>query len=340
MPRSRSEIQERKAVPVIGIDARRPRLAAGPRFDWVGRGDAMETDRMPAPELRHETRHARIDILKAAQQARSTRHLARIPEPGCSVHLITNGTFDFWDFIHATLSLATPRIALEFYASTWILNRRCAVSLLDLYDRGLIRKIGLITGIYFKRRESSVFHTVYEGLRTRGQRFMAAANHSKWFAMRLDDGTGIVAAGSANFTENGNAEQVSVTNDVSLFEFYREWAENILGHQPLPPIGTVRASVALPEFDRREPEAPSNRRRPFALPAAGLGAFVATRDMTDREAVQRWKTNPPLCPRWGSHFVAPGSQPRQRLRRRSPRRGDRRAHSSDLPPRVDPAHRP
>lgn len=303
MPRSRSEIEERKAVPVIGIDSRRPVFSVGRPFDWVGRGDVMETDRMPAPDLRYEISHSRIDLLREAQLSRSTRHLARIPEPGCSLHLITNGTFDFWDFIHAMLAKAAPRVALDFYASTWILNRRCGISLLDLFDRGLIRRIGLITGLYFKRRESSVFHAVYEGLRTRGQRFMASPNHSKWFAMQLDDGTGIVAEGSANFTENGNAEQVCITNDAGLFAFYKEWADGILGTQPLPPLGTVRESIALPEFEQRPAEAPSNRRRPAALAAAGLGAFAATRDAADRANVQRWKTNPPFCPRWGDHFA-------------------------------------
>lgn len=182
---------------------------------------------MPPDNLSY-SRQAKISTINAMKRKFAIEHIGRLPEPSESIHIVTNARFDFWDWVPAILKIAEPRIAEEWYGSTWILNRRNAVELLTLYDEGKIRSIAMITGIYFKRRESAVFATLYEGLMQRGQRFKACLNHSKWFTMRLDDGTGITVESSANFTENGNVETHVYTNDRGLFEFHKSWATDLL----------------------------------------------------------------------------------------------------------------
>ena len=198
-------------------------------FDFLNRDEQLESQRMPADNLKH-TQDAKHKTLKALQRKFAMEHIGEIPKPGQSVHIITNARVDFWDFTPALLNLAAPRIALRWYGSTWILNRRNAIELLQLRDEGKIRSAGLITGIYFKRREAAVFATVYEGLRKRGDRFKACLNHSKWIAMVLDDGTGLVCISSANFTENGNIETHCLTNDRAVFDFYADFADDLLDH--------------------------------------------------------------------------------------------------------------
>lgn len=198
-----------------------------PDFSWVGKDDELESERMVPDDIKY-VREAKIETYKALKRKFAIRHLEKIPEPGTSVHIVTNARFDFWDWVPAILEMAAPRFAVEWYGSTWILNRRNALELLKLFDEGKIRKIGFLTGIYFKRRKSAVFATVYEGLQARGQQFKACLNHSKWFSMLLDDGTGLTVEGSANFTENGNIETFVYTNDRGLFEFHKEWADELL----------------------------------------------------------------------------------------------------------------
>jgi hypothetical protein len=124
--------------------------------------------------------------------------------------------------------MAQPAVIEEFYASTWILNRRNAVELLELFDKGKIRKIGFLTGLYFKRRESATFATLYEGLSARGQRFRACQNHSKFFTALFSDGKALTCESSANFTKNGNIETHVLTNDRGLYQFHKSWVEEIL----------------------------------------------------------------------------------------------------------------
>lgn len=306
-PRSQSDAQDRRRsrLDLFTPEARPPRFAVRDvDFDQVLAEQKAAAAQAP-PASRVELKLARIETIKAAHRTRATRLLARIPEPACSVHMMTGGSFDFWDYIHAILDLAAPRVCDQFYGSTWIMNRTNAKDLLALMDAGRIRKVGIITGVYFQRRESSVFHMIYEGLRRRGQRFKACANHSKWFAMALDDGTRLVAEGSANFTENGNAEQVAITHSPELFDYYREWAEEVLGDLPLVDLKTCERDT-LEAFDPSAPLKPAkvaHRRRPAAQGHAGIGAFCATRDQVDRRTVQQWKSAPRPDPGWTGHFA-------------------------------------
>ncbi len=190
--------------------------------------DELETEVVPDRCLAYG-HTPKLRTVNAMKRRWAISEIGRLPEPGESIHIVSNARFDFWDWVPAIIEMAAPRVVDEWFGSTWILNRRNAVELLALYDASKIRRIGFITGIYFKRRESAVFATLYEGLKARGQRFKAALNHSKWFAMRFDDGTGITVEASANFTENGNMEQFVYTNDAGLFDFYRDFANTVLG---------------------------------------------------------------------------------------------------------------
>jgi hypothetical protein len=196
-------------------------------FDFVTQGDQLETDVMPQAGLKH-VREAKVKTLTALHRQWCFDHLKTIPAPGVSYHMVTNARFDFWDFVPTLLKMTEPIVIEEFYASTWILNRRNAVELLELFDQGKIRKIGFLTGLYFKRRESATFATLYEGLSARGQRFRACQNHAKFFTTLFSDGTALTCESSANFTENGNIENHVLTNDRGLFNFHKRWVEEIL----------------------------------------------------------------------------------------------------------------
>ena len=152
--------------------------------------------------------------------------LTGIPAPGETWHIVSNGKYDFWTFVPVILDhLREP--AREFYGSTWTMNRGNVLELLDLFDRGRIEKIAILTGTYFKRRETAVYATLTEGLLTRKQRYVAFQNHAKVILIRTEQAA-IVIEGSANFTANPRLEQYTLTNDQGLYKFHRAWMEEML----------------------------------------------------------------------------------------------------------------
>jgi len=188
--------------------------------------DPLETDAMP--EIGLTTRKAeRRRMIQATKRERMAEILDRLPEPGETFHVVSNGTFDHFTFV--------PRIAEimgtvdAFYGSTWTMNRQNALDLLELHDKGQLKTVALLTGLYFKRRETAVYATVLEGLQARGQRYIAFKNHAKVSLFAgIEAETYITVEGSANYTANPRLENFTVTNDRQVYELHQAWMEEML----------------------------------------------------------------------------------------------------------------
>lgn len=152
--------------------------------------------------------------------------LTSLPKRGESLHIVSNGTFDYFQFLPVCLKLL-GRTAAEFYWSTWTMNRDNVGELLSLFDRGRIQKVSVLTGTYFKRRESAVATTLIEGLAARRQRYVAFQNHTKVMLLGAAPDW-IVMEGSANFTANPRLEQTVLSNDRKLYDFHKRWMEDML----------------------------------------------------------------------------------------------------------------
>jgi hypothetical protein len=187
----------------------------------------LESQTMP-PNMRHEQKDMKIQMLNALKREHLKEIMPHKPLPGAAYHIISNGTFDFWTYMPALVELLGGSCQ-DFYGSTWTMNRNNVLSMLDLYDRGEIRSINVLTGTYFKRRESAVYATLLAGIQQRGQRFKCFENHAKIVLLsKPEAGDFISVEGSANFTANPRVEQYVITNDRNLFEFHRGWMEKYL----------------------------------------------------------------------------------------------------------------
>ena len=146
--------------------------------------------------------------------------------PGECVHVVSNGTFDYFTFV--SLILGWISSADELYGSTWTMSRNNALDLLGFFDAGKVRKITMATGNYFLRRESAVAATVIEGMKARGQRFKSWENHAKVILMS-NEATGDYYAveGSANWTANPRTEQNIIMNERAVYDFHRTWLEEM-----------------------------------------------------------------------------------------------------------------
>ena len=149
-----------------------------------------------------------------------------LPASGESIHIISNGSFDYFNLIPFAIDLLGGNCN-DFYFSTWTLNNQNSEAILKLYDDGKVKSINALVGLYFKTRESAVFNMLYEGLLSRGQKLFANANHSK--ITLLDNGKDyIIIEGSANFTANPRIEQFVITNSKELHEFHKKWMDEII----------------------------------------------------------------------------------------------------------------
>jgi hypothetical protein len=149
--------------------------------------------------------------------------LERLPDEGEFFHIISNGNFDYWHMIPVILEMSGMQSA-TLHASTWTLNRPNAMEMLALLDSGRISSISLLTGIYFKRRESAVYATIANGLLQRGSRIKCLENHAK-VALISDGEQHFIMEGSANFTANPRIEQNIVARSAALYGHHKKWIE-------------------------------------------------------------------------------------------------------------------
>jgi hypothetical protein len=193
---------------------------------WLDDENDIESQDM-APSGLKFIRDSKIRLINMMRKEHLRDVLDALPEPGQSIHMVSNGRYDFWTWIPVLIELMGGR-ADEFFGSTWTLSRPNAREMLQLFDAGTIGQITMMTGTYFKRRETAVYATLLEGLQARGQRYVAFENHAKITLLcRHDREIYLTVEGSANFNANPRVEQYVLTHHRGLYDFHREWMEGM-----------------------------------------------------------------------------------------------------------------
>lgn len=199
------------------------------RLDWVKTDPVSELpDTLDQPLQKLQRPRRRLQ-LRALRQEKLEEFFRALPEPGETLHVVSNGSFDYWNFVPVSLQMlaARRRDPAVFYGSTWTMNRANVKQLLDLYDQKKLASVTMFSGLYFKRREPAVYTSLASGLIDRGQRFLCFENHTKIMLIGAPPDF-LVMEGSANFTANPRLEQNTITNDREIFEFHRDWMEDLL----------------------------------------------------------------------------------------------------------------
>lgn len=194
-------------------------------LEWLFSEDLRETDEvLDAPRMHRRT--AKRETVEATRFEALADFLKALPAPGESFHIVSNGRFDFWNYIPHLIELLGGHVT-EFYGSTWTMNRGCVTQMCELMDAGKIGQITILTGDYFKRRETAVYATLVTELDKRQQRYLAFKNHAK-ILLLTNGATWLTVEGSANFTANYRMEQAVLSNDRALYEFHKGWIEEML----------------------------------------------------------------------------------------------------------------
>lgn len=166
------------------------------------------------------------ELVKAMKHEKAKAILKNLPLPGQSIHIIQNGNFDFFNYLPILVEMMDG--ADEAYLTTWTMNRENVTDLFEIYDQDRIRKVSMITGVYFKTRETAVYSMLMEYIQARKQRYLTCRMHAKIMLLANHSrGIYICLEGSANFTANPRIEQAMVTNSLELYNFHREWMEEL-----------------------------------------------------------------------------------------------------------------
>jgi len=196
-------------------------------FDFAANSSDLERDDMPDPAVIR--RHLRLTVKNKLQLDKLAEICPEIPAVGESLHLIANGKYDFWTWTPHLVTLMKGH-ASDFYCSTWTMNRKNAVEMLEMFDAGKLGHLNLLTGLYFKRRETAVYATVMEGIQKRRGRYIAFRNHAKVLLLQQGS-TFLTVEGSANLTANPRLEQYILTNDRGVYELHQGWMDKMLGRK-------------------------------------------------------------------------------------------------------------
>ena len=152
--------------------------------------------------------------------------VGELPTAGESIHIVSNGCFDYFSLVPWVLNTMQASGA-DLWFSTWTMNFANVARLFECFDAGQLKTISALTGLYFATREKAVYAELCEGLAKRGQRIYANKNHSKVTLIRHGE-SHFVIEGSANFTANPRIENFVLSNSKPLFDFHRDWLEELL----------------------------------------------------------------------------------------------------------------
>ena len=187
------------------------------------------TEEPPPP--RFEAKAKRREMLNLLHVANAAKHLDHLPGPGCAIHAIMKGNYSYADLIPAVLKLSAPA-RLDYLAATTLgFSQKAVLQLIDLIDSGNVRTLDFLCADFFAKADPEICQFARKELARRGSRFAAARCHAKIILMGLDDGTRYVSESSANIRACRSIEQFTLTNDPELYEFHREWIDELMDGQ-------------------------------------------------------------------------------------------------------------
>lgn len=188
---------------------------------------AGQTGPAERPNPRFESKARRRELLNLLRVRNAAKHLDHLPASGCTIHGIMRGNYSFCDLIPAAISLIAPA-RFEYVAATTLgFSRKAALQLIDLVDAGHVARIDFVCADFFEKADAEICQFAREELTRRGSRFTAARCHAKIILFAATDGSRYVSESSANIRACRSIEQFALTNDPELFEFHRQWIDEV-----------------------------------------------------------------------------------------------------------------
>ena len=202
------------------IDISNPADVLDLGFEMFDDRAEKETTYMISPKIFRA--NGKTTTINALKKETLTDIFNVLPEEGEYVHIVSNGTFDYFTFVPVFVELLGKIDVM--YSSTWTMNRTNIQNLVKHFDAGEILDISCMIGLYFKRKETGIYTSLLDGLMKRNQRVIACNTHAK--IMLFQRGTDYyVIEGSANWTGNPRIEQNIVVKSEQLYMFHKQWMD-------------------------------------------------------------------------------------------------------------------
>jgi len=178
--------------------------------------------KITATTHRRESKARRTKRLTREQNA--IAQIGELPSDGEDLVLIMTDDWHGWDLVAAIHELARCNID-ALHVATLGFNKRQTEHLADLIDAGVIRQVTMLVSEMFREKNKAEFATLRDALESRGQRIAATRNHAKLMVFRLADGRRLCTHGSLNLRRCNSFEQVVITHDAGLCQFFQQFIE-------------------------------------------------------------------------------------------------------------------
>lgn len=152
--------------------------------------------------------------------------LGGLPADGECWHLITDGGFDVVHLVDALIHFA-KQPCRHLHIATLAANRKSVAGLKEMMDAGRLEDVGVLMSLFFRDGDSEGSRTTAKAFAEIGVKVHFAKTHAKYYLLSFD-GPALVIEGSLNLRQCRSVEQLTITNDRRLLEFYRNIFQSLI----------------------------------------------------------------------------------------------------------------
>jgi hypothetical protein len=164
----------------------------------------------------------RMAFLREAQDV-----LTVLPGPGETLHSVVTGSFDLAHLLTVLLDkLGSPCVQMR--VATLSLSPKNVAELSFLLDARKVTCLDVLVSDFFRKHDGAIFAELLQEMGKRGQRVASARSHCKIVTIALGDGRRFTVEASMNLRSNGNAEQLSLTQDEELYRWADAWLSRMV----------------------------------------------------------------------------------------------------------------
>jgi len=149
-------------------------------------------------------------------------------DKGESAYVFLGGRFVFGDFLDCFIRRHEAHV-LKMHVATLSMSEDNVVSLANLLRDSYIDSLDLHLSIYaYAHERHTLIPFIHEALDYEDRfQLTISANHAKIVLMETEGGRKITIHGSANLRSSDNIEQIEITEDAELYEFNRDFLDQI-----------------------------------------------------------------------------------------------------------------
>jgi hypothetical protein len=195
-------------------------------------------------DMKHVAKIKRRECRDLRRLTAAMKHLERLPNPGESFHCVNRGLYALWDLVPAIAELASPVVISELRIATLGFSKDNIDSMMSMIDTGKIGSVALLCSHYFSATSKPIYDHAAAAFKDRNQRFFSMRTHAKVLVIALSDGRRMVVEASANLRSCKNVEQFTLIHDSGVYEFHRQWIEELFTNNARPATNSDRGKKA------------------------------------------------------------------------------------------------